>query len=92
MDTENFILKRHQLLERLEERRAKDLSAYPFRIGEDYGVKLPPWARFALSFMGRGGIINHLLEVGLPLAVPFLLKRQTPSWGRFVSRLFLPKA
>ena len=92
MDTEHFILERRELLERMEERRAKDLSSYPFKIGEDFGIKLPSWARLALSFAGRGGLLNRFLEVGIPLALPFLMKRQVPSWGRLVQRLFLPKA
>jgi len=92
MDTENFIVERHRLIERLEVRRAKDLSSYPFRMGEDFGIKLPSWARLALSFVSNGGLINRFLEVGVPLALPFLLKRQAPSWSRLVQRFFSPKA
>jgi hypothetical protein len=92
MDTENFIVERNQIVERLEARRAKDLSNYPFRITEEYGVKLPSWARLALSFASGGGILNRFLEVGLPLALPFLIKRQVPSWGRLVQRFFSSKA
>ena len=92
MDSENFILNRREILERLEVRRSKDLSTYPFRIGKDYGVQLPAWAQLVLSFASQNGILNRFLEVGLPVALPFLLKRQAPSWGRLVQRLFSPKS
>jgi hypothetical protein len=91
MDTENFILKRREILERLEARRVKDYTSYPFRIAEEYGVHLPSWARLALSFVTSGGLISKFLEVGLPLALPFLVKRQVPSLGRLVQRFFSPK-
>jgi hypothetical protein len=92
MDTENFIVSRHQILERLEERRRKDYTSYPFRIAEEYGVRLPSWARLALSFVTSGGVLSRFLEVGLPLALPFLVKKQMPSFGRLVQRFFSPKS
>ena len=92
MDTENFILERQRMIERLEARRAKDLSQYPFRMVEDYGMKLPSWARLALSFVSKGGILNRFIEIGVPLALPFLLKRETPSWGSLARRFFSSKA
>jgi hypothetical protein len=91
MDTEDFIVSRREILERLEERRKRDYTSYPFRIAEEYGIRLPSWARLALSFVTSGGLLSKFLEVGLPLALPFLVKRQIPSWGRLVQRFFSPK-
>ena len=88
MDTENFLLRRRALVERLEERRSKNLSSYPFRIGEAWGIKLPVWIRWALSLVPSGGIINRFIQIGLPLAVPFLFKRQTPLISRLLARFF----
>src|SRR5207248_6763563 len=57
MDTENFIVSRASLLERLQARRQKDLTSYPFRMIEDYGVKFPAWTRLVLSFITQGGAV-----------------------------------
>ena len=92
MDTADFILDRTRLTEQLQARRAKDLTSYPFRLMDDFGVKLSPWARLALSFVTRGGAINRLLEIGLPLAVPFLFKKQMPFFDRIVHRIFSRKS
>ena len=92
MDTENFILNRAQLVEQLQVRRARDLASYPFQMMRDYGINLPAWARLALSFVTQGGALNRLLDVGLPLAIPFLFKKQMPLIDRLVQRLFSPKS
>jgi hypothetical protein len=92
MDTKDFIVGRAELLERLQARRSRELSGYPFQMMNDYGVKLPAWARLALSFVTRGGALSHLLEVGLPLAVPFLFKKQMPFFERLVHRIFSLKS
>jgi len=92
MDTENFNLERSRLVERLQARRAAELTSYPFRMMDDYGVTLPPWARLALSFVTRGGALSRFLEVGLPLAVPFLFRKQMPFVERLVHRIFSPKS
>jgi hypothetical protein len=88
MDTENFLLKRNALLERLGERRTKDLSLYPFQMGTSFGLKFPIWARLALSLVSRGGILSSLMQVALPLAAPFFLKRQPPIFIRLFDRFF----
>ena len=92
MDTENFIVSRASLLERLQARRQKDLSAYPFRMMEDYGVKFPAWTRLALSFVTRGGALARLMEMGFPLVVPFLFRKKLPFMERLVLRIFSPKS
>jgi hypothetical protein len=88
MDTENFLLKRRALLERLEERRSKDLASYPFRMGDAWGIKLPGWVRWALTLVPTGGLVSRFIQIGLPLAVPFLFKKQTPLISRLLARLF----
>ena len=92
MDSENFVIKRHRIMERLAERRAKELTSYPFRMAEDYGMNLPSWARLALTFASKGGVLSRVLEIGLPLAVPFLMKKKTFSLGRLVQQFFLPRS
>ena len=92
MDTENFIVSRTELVERLQNRREKELQSYPFRMMEDYGVRLPAWARLAMSFMTRGGALSRLLELGLPLVVPFLFRKQMPFVDRLVQRFFSRKS
>jgi hypothetical protein len=92
MDTEDFIVSRAGLLERLQTRRDKDLGGYPFRMIEDYGVKLPAWARLALSFVTQGGAFARLMEMGLPLAIPFLFRKKLPFMERLVLRIFSPKS
>ena len=92
MDTENFIVTRAELLERLQARRQKDLTSYPFRMIEDYGVKFPAWTRLLLSFLTQGGALARLMEMGLPLAAPFLFRKKLPFMERLVLRLFSPKS
>jgi hypothetical protein len=92
MDAKNFILNRHQILVRLENRRQIDVTNYPFQMGKEYGIQLPAWARLALSVVTQGSVLSRFLQVGLPLAAPFLLRRQMPSWGRLVQRFFTPKS
>ncbi len=92
MDTENFIVKRAELVEELQRRRMSDMGSYPFQLMKEYGVRLPTWARFALSFVTRGGVLSRMMEVALPLAVPFLLKKQMPFFDRLVHRIFSPKS
>jgi len=87
MDTENFLLKRRSLIERLESRRAQDLSAY--QGGSLFGLKLPMVARLALSMVPRGGIVTSLLQIGLPLAATFFLKKK-PSFISGILARFLP--
>jgi len=79
-------------MERLQARRATQLEFYPFRMMDHYGLRLPTWARVALSFVTRGGLLSHLLEVGLPLAMPFFYKKQAPFFERLIQRIFSPKA
>ncbi len=92
MDSENFILSRSALLDRLRGRRATRLSSYPFRMLDEYGMKMPAWARLALSFVTRGGILGRFLEVGIPLAAPFLLRRHMPFAERLLQRIFSTKS
>jgi hypothetical protein len=92
MDTENFIVTRAELVERLQSRRQKDLSTYPFRMVEEYGMKMPAWARLVLSFVTQGGALARLMEMGLPLAVPFLFRKKMPFMERLVLRIFSPKS
>jgi len=92
MDTESFILNRREIVERLEARRAKDLSAYPFRMAENLGIQFPSWARWALSFASQGGAFSKVLQIGLPLAIPLLFNKKTPMVQNFLSRIFPPKA
>jgi hypothetical protein len=92
MDTENFILTRSRLVEQLQARRAKELASYPFRMMDDYGIKLPSWARLVLSFVTSGGALSRFLDVSLPLAIPFLFKKQLPLFDRLVQRIFSPKS
>ena len=78
MDTENFLLRRRAILERLDERRSGNLSLYPFRI--------PTWVKWGLALASRGGIVSTLLELGLTVAAPLLLKKPLPFLGRLLSR------
>ena len=92
MDTENFILRRHVLLERLGERRSRDLSSYPFQIGNIWGVKMPIWLRWGLSLVPNGGLVSRLMQVALPLAVPFIFRKQAPLVTRLFDRIFPSKS
>ncbi len=92
MDTKNFILARRELMDRLQARRARELSNYPFRMPDDFGVKLPTLARWALSFASQGGAISKMMEIGIPLAIPFLFRKKTSFMGRLLSRFVPPKA
>ena len=92
MDTENFIVKRAELVSELQRRRSMDLDAYPFRMVRDYGIKLPTWARLALSFVTRGGALSRMMELGIPLAFPFLFRKQMPFMERLVYRIFSHKS
>jgi hypothetical protein len=92
MDSENFIVTRSRLVEQLQARRARDLASYPFHMMDDYGIKLPAWARLVLSFVTRGGSLSRFLDVGLPLAVPYLFKKQLPLFDRIIQRIFSPKS
>ncbi len=92
MDTEDFIVSRASLLERLQTRREKDLGSYPFHMADYYGVKLPAWARLVLSFVTQGGAFARLLEMGLPLTIPFLFRKKMPFVERLVLRIFSPKS
>jgi hypothetical protein len=92
MDTKDFIVGRAEITERLQGRRSRELSSYPLHMLDNYGVKLPAWAKLALSFVTRGGALSHLLEVGLPLAVPFIFKKQMPFFDRLVHRIFSLKS
>ena len=86
MDTENFLLRRRAILERLDQRRSRDPSGYPFRMGSVFGMKFPFWMKWGLSLATRGGVLSRLLEVGLTLAVPLLLKKQQPFLSRLLAR------
>jgi len=86
MDTENFLLKRRAILERLEERRSRHPSGYPFRIGSLFGMKFPFWLKWGLSLASRQGAIVRLLEVGLTLAAPVLFMKKVPFLTRLLTR------
>jgi hypothetical protein len=92
MDTENFIVERTRLAEQLQGRRAKDLSDYPFRMADDYGLSLPAWARLALSLVGKGSNFSKVIEVALPLAVPLLFRKKAPFLQRLVQGFFSRKS
>jgi len=92
MDTKDFILERAELMERMQDRRHRDLQEFPFRMIEDYGVKLPPWARLALSFISQGGALNRLMEISMPFVVPYFFRRQMPFMDRLVHRIFSRKS
>ena len=88
MDTKNFIVTRAELLESLQARRERSLGSHPFRMADDYGVRLPAWARLGLSFFTPGGAISRVLEFGLPLAVPLLFRKKESFANRLVRRIF----
>ena len=88
MDTEDYLLKRRALQERLAERRSKDLSRYPFRMGDALGVKLPTWIRLAFTLVPTSGMISRFIQFGLPLAAPYLFKKQPPLLNRLLARFF----
>ena len=92
MDTEDFLLKRRALQERMDERRAKDRSSFPFRIGDAFGFKLPSLIRWTLSFLPLGGFVSNLMSLGLPLAIPFFFKKKPPLVSRLLSRFFPSKS
>lgn len=92
MDSENFILERNRLTTRMNDRRHERLEAYPFRMFQDMGLKMPVWARLALSFISRGSVMSRFLEVGLPLAAPFIFSRQLPLVDKLVHRIFSRKS
>jgi hypothetical protein len=92
MDTENFILARAGLVAELQKRRSRDPETYSFRMFQGYGINLPSWAKLGLSFMTREGAIMRLMELGLPLALPFLYRRKMPFVERLFHRIFSPKA
>ena len=89
MDTENFLVRRRDLTERLYERRVRDRSTYPLPLGTHFGLELPLWARCALSLMPRGGLVSSLLQIGLPLAAPFVFRKKVPWINRLLTH-FLP--
>ena len=94
MDTEHFIVRRHELIERLESRRLVNYPN-PFRMGETLGYKLPMLAQWVFSLAGNGGgMLGRFLEIGLPLAIPLLFrkKEQSSFIGRIAQRFFSPKA
>ncbi len=85
MDTENFILRRRQVTDRLGTRRARELTAYPFILGGNSGFHLPGWARVALSFVPRGGLVTALMGSVLPLVAPFLMEKKSSILSRFLA-------
>lgn len=92
MDTESFVVRRAELVAQLQARRERDLGTYPFRMIEEYGVRLPAWARLGLSFISKGGAMSRLLEMGLPLAIPLIFRRKMSFVDRLVQRLFTSKS
>jgi hypothetical protein len=86
MDTENFLLTRRAILDRLEDRRSRRPSANLFGMGGLFGLKLPFWLKWGLSLATEQGAIVRLLEVGLTLAAPFLLKKKAPFLNRVLAR------
>jgi hypothetical protein len=92
MDTEHFVLDSARISERLAARRSVTLSSYPSHAMERFGVQVPLWAKLALSFATRGGALSRLLEIGIPLAAPFLFRRQMPFLERLVHRIFSAKS
>jgi len=55
-------------------------------MGSVFGMKFPFWMKWGLSLATRGGVLSRLLEVGLTLAVPLLLKKQQPFLSRLLAR------
>lgn len=92
MDTKDFIVSRTELVERMESRRRSDLSSYPFRMVEHYGVKFPAWARLALSFLSQGGALSRMMEISMPFVVPYIFRKQMPLVDRLVQRIFSRKS
>ncbi len=92
MDTEYFVVRRSELTELLQQRRALELTTYPFQMMEDYGVKLPAWARLGLSMFARGGLMGKFLELGIPLAAPFLFRKKMPFVSRLIQTIFSAKS
>jgi hypothetical protein len=39
-----------------------------------------------------GGLISKFVQIGLPLAIPFLFKRETPFMSRLLARFFPSKS
>jgi hypothetical protein len=77
MDTENFLLKRRALLDRMEARRLANAG----------GVKLPAWMRWAIRLAPSGGVLGPLIQIGMPLVIPFLFRRQASWFSRLLVRL-----
>jgi hypothetical protein len=91
MDSEDFIVDRREIVARMEERRSRDVSSYPFQMGAGFGFQLPGWLRMALSFAPRGGLVSSLMQISLPLVAPFLLKKQIPLLSRLLTRFYPSK-
>jgi len=89
MDSKDFLLKRRELLDRLETRRARDISTYPFRLGGAFGLKFPAWMRWLLTLVPVGGLAGGLMRVALPIALPFIFRKQPPLLDRLFA-CFLP--
>ena len=91
MDTEDFLLERRNLLERLSDRRARDLSSSPVRMARALGIEFPAWAKVLLSLAPNAGVLSGLMRIGLPLALPFLFKRKAPFFTRLLAHFYQPK-
>jgi hypothetical protein len=86
MDTESFLLRRRAILEKLDERRARPASS-PYPMGGLFGMKFPFWLKWGLSLTSREGAMVRLLELGMTLAAPLLLKKKVPFLSRLLSRV-----
>src|SRR5438132_532889 len=75
MDTEDFIVNRSRIMERLQARRATQLEFYPFRMMDHYGLRLPTWSREAETLMEihmtmqKGAREEGVAESGFRVAV-----------------------
>ncbi len=92
MDTENFVLERSRIVERLDRRRSQDLTSFPFQFLGRAGIRFPAWARLAMSFISKESVISRFLEVGIPLAAPLLFRHKMPFVNKLVQSLFSRKS
>jgi hypothetical protein len=52
-----------------------------------FGMKFPSWLKWGLAFAAQRGMITRMLQLGLTLATPFLIKKELPILGRLLAKL-----